>query len=191
MFTNNYIRFREMMFKGQDMSLQDCNGTSFTAHHRYSYGGDIGVSLCNAYCNAMSTAVANSNSGSYCSPGVYFGSGSTPAAKSDYKLESPITSGLTIVNPYIKNRAIPMETEEGKYSYVVAFSLQNTSSETINIYEIGLFGEADYYKSSSSTTHYAVLFNREVLDTPISIAPGEVKVITYKLTFNQTLNVET
>lgn len=189
MFTDNYIAYREMMFRNVKKTFVNCEGLSASnCEAQYSWTGDIGSVMTTAYCKEIpgqtNTTSKPSNKTSY--PGVYFGSGSTPATKSDHKLESPITSGLSITNP----GGASVDENNGRYTYILPFVVKNTSENEINIWEIGVFGEATYYKSSGSYYIQNVLFERTVLTEPITIAPGEAKLVTYYLAFNQILNVE-
>lgn len=175
MFTNNYMILQKSFFEGDNApKLTDENGSSKTA---YLY-------LQNAFANIAfgKNMAAVSLSGG----GVRFGSGSTPATKSDYCLASPITAGLSFTNgSLIWDTSVP-----GKYVAKVSHIVTNTSGAEINIYEIGLFGTCHANTTASSPVYFRALFERTVLTEPITIAPGESKMVTYKITFNQTLNVE-
>jgi hypothetical protein len=190
MFTNNYLTYREMMFFGStNKTFVNCEGISQTScSAEYSWWGDIGNVMTTAYCKEIvgQTSSSSKPTKKAAYSGVYFGTGSTPATKNDYKLESPITSGLSITNP----GGTSVDESNGRYTYVVPFLVKNTSEVEVNIWEIGVFGETIYYKSSGAYNVQNVLFERTVLSEPITIAPGEVKVVTYRLTINQTLNVE-
>ena len=185
MFTNNYTKYRKMKFWNEQTSFVDCIGNSVTGcTGEYNHCGEIGVAIKNAYCREMVNHQINSYTQASCLPGVYFGSGSTPATVDDYKLEHLITTGLTITNP----EEIVEQNENDDYYFTSYFILENTTDATINIYEIGLFGEV--LKYDKTLYHHAILFRRDVLGEPISIAPGEVKRIAYKLVYHQVLNVE-
>lgn len=188
MFTNNYETYRKMMFDGgYDVGFTDIAGNTVKATAQYSWYGGIGKNLYRAYCKTLkATGSSTGSSSEKCAPGIYFGAGSTPATKNDYTLESPITSGMTIVN----GSSYQTEEEtEGKKSCVAAYSLKNTSDSQINIWEIGIFGEVANY-SSPNYLGYLALFSRDVLNAPITLEPGEVKIIKLVMTYNQKLNVE-
>lgn len=114
--------------------------------------------------------------------GIYFGTGPTPAKVDDVTLESPITGGLEKVHSAVSF----VKEVDGRYSVCGQYTLKNTSGEPINIYEIGVV--VDIYTSSSEKK--PVLMERSVLSVPITIGYNETKTVTYKLTFNQALNVE-
>ena len=158
----------------------DTAGSSFSCNLSYLKNGFI-KSMDTARCREIATG---ETSGSY--PGVYFGTGSTPANKANYTLESPITSGLSISN----GTRLYVDEGNGIHSYHVTFAVKNTTESEINIYEIGLFSKIELNDSSTSAKHCLALMERTVLTEPITIAPGATKLVTYKITFNQTLNVE-
>lgn len=103
---------------------------------------------------------------------VSIGTGTTNVEKTDYKLESIISSGYTAsVEEKIINA--PSETDTSMYNVVT--NITNTSSsETIQFSEIGLFV---YCKSNS----FRYMIAREVFDAPITLAPGETKSFVLKL----------
>lgn len=179
MFTNNYIKFRDMMFIGSTSfgGFVAVDGTQFYGTCQYSYYGDIGNRMHLAKCQVMPT-----DSYSYVTErdnGIYFGSGSSPATKEDYKLEAPIASGLGISNPSYFTWVTPTS---GVYIATAAYAVTNTTDKDITIQEIGNFTNV----ANSQSRTYLVLMERTVLDEPIVIAPGESKLVTYKVTFNQT-----
>ena len=105
---------------------------------------------------------------------VSIGTGTTNVEKTDYKLESIISSGYTAsVEEKIINAASTTDTS----MYNVVTNITNTSSsETIQFSEIGLFVAAPTMGSS-----YVYMIAREVFDTPITLAPGETKSFVLKL----------
>lgn len=189
MFTNNYLKFKKFWFFNTSQSVVDFAGESRTytyGTNLYSVFADIGYYMDTARCRTIASGSSSNITMNGCNAGIYFGSGSTPAAKSDYTLVNPITSGLTITNP---SSLVYQEDGEGQHSYSASFILANTSDAEINIYEIGLFGQTAAY-SSGARYYYPILMERTVLTEPINIQPGESKLVTYKVTFNQTLNVD-
>lgn len=102
--------------------------------------------------------------------GIALGSGTTPPQKTDYKLESPITTGLT----YFGNNT--NQTNEIT-SWVQ--TVQNTSTAQITITEVGLFSQAG--KSIGCT----FLLTRTVLDTPVVLQPDEVKTFTITIDYSK------
>lgn len=188
MFTNNYIKYRKMMFASQTgISFAGFDGAITTGYAQQSYNGDIGVSIIYARCEKLSSATAESSAStitaSSVKKGVWFGRGATPPTADDYALEDVITSGLSIVNGSTFTISNP---SEGKYIIQASYTVTNTTEEEIIIREIGLFGGVAFYGNSSNNRACPVLFERQVLDEPITIPAGAAKVITYKITVNQT-----
>lgn len=182
MFTNNYIKFRDMMFIGSSSyeGFVSSSGTSYRAHAQYSSSGDIGAYMHQARCRDILTGEASSMNSSY--PGIYFGSGTAEPTRDDYRLESQITSGLSIVNPSGFAWSIGAE---GRRHATATFTVTNSSSDEITISEVGYYSPL----SSSSSKYYQVLMERQVLSEPIVIQPGEAKIVTYELVFNQSSGV--
>jgi hypothetical protein len=189
MFTNNYIAFQHNRFfnvsgPGAGYSIGDVTvhgqnltsvrGTTISSSLDKSVAADLGRCL-KGKCMPLLTADASSASAA--NGGLYFGSGTTPATKEDITLESLIASGLTIANGniFFENDA------NGRHVISVDNVLTNTTDAPITISEIGLISGV----ANSSSKYTQVLFERTVLSSPITIAPGESKLITYKITFNQ------
>ena len=121
--------------------------------------------------SSMASYSANNNYA-----GVCFGTGTTPADINDYNIEAPITTGLTVATP---SKTTQNETDNYK-EYTGTYGVTNTTSSDITITEIGLKGLV--YSDNSSST--AILVDRTVLDTPITIPAGQSKQITYTIRFN-------
>lgn len=196
MFTNNYITYQRDIFENSDnvtgaTKLVDAAGTQQNAFRMYFACTGIGGWMKKARCKEIVGYESSSTLNKDTYPGVYFGTGSTPANKSDYKLESPITSGLAITNP---SALAWTEDGNGKYTVSADFVIRNTTEAEINIYEIGLFSPCssnyNYTAPNNSMSVYYALMERTVLTEPITIPAGGTKMVTYKITFNQTLNVE-
>ena len=188
MFTQNYINLKKALFEvgantSYTIQFTKVAGDKLTFVTTSNVqAGELGYHLKNGVCGNLSE-IGYSNTSFNVMCGVFFGSGSTPATKNDYKLESPITSGLSIASP---NSLSWDNSIEGRYICSASFTIQNTTDADINIYEIGLFTPI----LSTSSSYYSVLMERTVLTEPITITAGGTRIVNYKLTFNQTLNVE-
>lgn len=164
MFTKNYIEFKKAVFLGglSYGSFIDMNEASVSPA---DFGtADIGAMMRTARCR---TPAANYG-------GVYFGTGATPAKRSDIKLEAVITTGLTITN----SGNTLLAYENGVGTATSSYTVKNYTESEITIKEIGC------YTTFGSSKTSPVLFERTVLDEPITIPPGVTKLVTYKLTFN-------
>lgn len=166
MFTEQYIHFRKQLFVSvADSSYQSYtafDGSTFTVQSGSIWSHDFGACMY-AQCRALAAGWA----------GVWFGTGATPAKKADISLESVITSGLEIASG-----AVPLfsEPSAGVYEVSGTYAVKNTTDADITISEVGYFG-------SFGASYKPVLYERTVLDMPITIEPGLTKTITYKLTF--------
>ena len=190
MFTNNYIKYRELMFYnggyGSYKYLKSVGGTDAACHAGQGIYTEIGSWMPQGQCRAVVEKITGQTGPGNLYSGVYFGSGTTPPTKADYKLESVITSGLKITST-----PLSLGGSNGEYSAKATFILENTSSNDISVSEIGIItpfcaeGKNSYIVA---TTYYNTLMERSVLDTPVVIAPGEIKTITYKITFNQSVS---
>lgn len=183
MFTNNFVNLRKMLFRADpyygsgSFNVKLPNGQSFAIGAAGCTYSDVGGSMVWGRCQELPAVAGNATATGY---GIYFGTGSTPATKDDYRLENPITSGLTITNPSSiseKNEA------DGIYSVEASFIVNNTSGAEVNIWELGVFTPVG--KASTTSGCWAALMDRVVLDSPVIIPNGGTKMITYKLTFNR------
>ena len=104
---------------------------------------------------------------------VLFGSGTTPPTPNDIKIESVVSVGITMPGSVSFN--LTDEYMEASCTYGV----QNTSSNDITISEIALYGLATFPALSCT-----LMYDRTVLDTPITIPAGQSKQITYTIRFN-------
>lgn len=194
MLLSNYDSYRKLMFSGGDSDIDvhpeylpmlNTNGAEMRLmpySAMYSYFGDFGYWLNNAKCTTFPLGGTTVQSPGYSSAGVWFGSGSTPATKADYKLESPIESGLSITNP---TRYTFVDSGD-KWEYSASYVLTNTTAADINIYEIGVVTLVGI----GSSKYHHVLMERTVLTEPITVPAGGAKLLTLKLTQNNVLNVE-
>lgn len=98
---------------------------------------------------------------------MQFGTGSTAADYEDYQLETPITSGLSIVSGAGTLTApSAFDAVTHKYSSTRTFTINNSSASSITINELGIFVSS-------------VLCYREVLGSPITIDPGESVTVSF------------
>ena len=165
MFTDNYIKFREMLFKATYANMVCVDGTELTGlSGGANWGLDFGAHMNHA------NGVSNNT-------GVYFGTGTTPPQKTDYKLENELDSAsLSVAEP---TAGVFNTLGAGKYECMGSYTVKNITDADITIAEVGY-----YAMIKSGNLYYKTLFERTVLASPVTIPAGQVKVITYKLTFN-------
>lgn len=149
--------------------VKDLQGTAYTSGYAStSYAGSLVSGL--LFQNAI---VAKAHNTLIASRGICLGSGTTPATIDDYKLENPITTGFSasVVRQY-----------DAQYNSTFVITLTNTSADDIVIGEIGYVGDAHYGAGNSYAAY--VLFDRTVLDSPITIPAGGIGQITYTIRLN-------
>ena len=170
MFTNNFRKMMQALFAGASVSgFYNLAGEQKTIKGDGSYFGE----------NLRMPGHYLKNAKLYDgSSGLFFGTDPTPATMDDYKLGAPISSGISIVNPSAFARTENADNDTA--TYTAAYTVTNTGSSEVNIYEVGIVSPSCL--GSSGTTYY-FLMEHTVLEEPITIAPSETKVITYKLTF--------
>lgn len=114
--------------------------------------------------------------------GIRLGTGTTAPTENDYSLESVITSGLSasINNSSIRNSSGNIET-------IFAVTVTNTSASNITIGEIGYYGVQPMYDSegSSSSSNHNVMYDRTLLNAPVTISAGDSATINYRVTANE------
>ena len=183
MFTQNYINFKKALFEmgsnnllyisfirpsGEQLTFINSSGIA---------AGELGTHMKNGLCKNIGTS-GHDKTYFGTMDGIYFGSGTTPATKDDYTLESPITSGLSISSPTTLSYG---NSSDGIHTCSAAFTIANTTDSDISISEVGLFTPIN----STSGSYYSVLMERTVLTEPITIPSGGTKIVNYKITFNQ------
>ena len=154
---------------GTDVSVYYCllGGNSYSSPS-YGYGIRYGM-------RSGRTGAPKSSLGS--GYGVYFGTGTTPAALTDITMEAPI-SNISVTSP----SDIVWGVYDSYYELSSTFGVQNTSSTgSYAISEIGLF--VQHQSSSNSTSAKTIMIEHTILSNPITLAPLEAKQITYTVRF--------
>lgn len=104
--------------------------------------------------------------------GVHFGSGDTPPTLDDYCLVNEITTLKGV------GCSCAIHTKGNRHELDMFYTVQNTGAESVTVREVGWVAP-NQVSTYSSTTNF--LFDRTVLDAPVTIAPGETAVIKYTL----------
>ena len=104
---------------------------------------------------------------------VLFGSGTTPPTPNDTKIESVVSVDTTMPESVSCN--LTDEYMEATCTYGV----RNSKSNDITISEIALYALATFPALSCT-----LMYDRTVLDEPITIPAGQSKQITYTIRFN-------
>ena len=111
----------------------------------------------------------------YNTPGVVFGDGDTPVSFDDYKLSGNVVdtiTGTAAINHAVDDNGI---TSTGLYT------LTNTSDTEITIREVGLFSRVSLSPTGGIKP---VMYERTVLDSPVTIPAGGVGQVTYTIRMN-------
>ena len=132
--------------------------------------------------NMYQTECANSSEWQLCGgkSKIVFGTGSTPAKYTDYKLENPITEGITGVEYYV---AKSYNEDSNNYESIITATFTSTIDTTIS--EVGVVKSicnvSSYSDYEYPSYYYNVLAAREVLDTPIDVKAGETFTVSMKI----------
>ena len=166
MLTKNYYVIDQYFRTGRTYSasyVYDVNNSSRSLNNNYTnYWGLLYY--------ASNIGVGDISTGTY---GIRMGSGTRAPALTDINLESPIVSGLSIINNPVLSRVAFSDHVE----YPISFVVRNKTSEDITVSELGMFIRAD-------NSNAGILLDRTVLDVPVVIPAGERRMITYTFVFN-------
>lgn len=111
---------------------------------------------------------------------VGFGSGNTEVTEDDYKLESFISSGLSLVSSSCSGTVVMDADKNGSTrTCAVEMIIKNTSTENLTIAEIGFYQTIFYSKNS----YYNFLLHREVLDSPVVMEPNSTLTLAFDFSF--------
>lgn len=111
---------------------------------------------------------------------MVFGTGTTPAKYTDYKLENPITEGITGVEYYFVRS---YNEDSNNYESIITATFTSTIDTTIT--EVGLvksiFDSDNASWAEQASHYYNVLAAREVLETPLDVKAGETFTVSMKI----------
>jgi hypothetical protein len=116
------------------------------------------------------------------SAGISIGTGSTAASEDDYNLEATITSGVNVVLTGTSYGA-----ENPWFPYIkYDLTITNTGANPLVVTEVGYKQTflTSQILGSGRTESSILLLDRCVLDTPVTIAPGDAGIVTYRLQTN-------
>lgn len=133
------------------------------------------IKLCykvNAYSTASLHYLRNSLS-DYAGPVI--GTGTTAPTVDDYCLSGDV------ITTFMASANITKEDTEDGSIITAVYTITNTGDSAFTVGEIGLLSSA---QSGYRDLKYKVLFERTVLDSPVTIEAGGVGVVTYTLRLN-------
>ena len=118
------------------------------------------------------------------SSGISIGTGTTPPTEDDYNLEETISSGVNVALTGTSYGAESPWFPFIKYDLTIT----NTGANPLVVTEVGYKQNVRTTKviGSTSSANTVVLLDRCVLDTPVTIAPGDAGIVTYRLQTNPT-----
>lgn len=115
---------------------------------------------------------------------VCFGTGTTPSTENDYKLETQITSGISLVTEetsITNNIYLNEDKTEMTRIATVRVCAKNTTSNSLTIGEIG------FLQAPKGTTSGAVMIHHEVFENPVVIEVGAIATFEFTFTFKNQL----
>lgn len=168
MINNNVKKFFQVGTSGGSVYGVNINGvqTSYTLNENYVF-----MALCAR--NAANPGAALSLPyGGAC---VVVGFGDTAEAPDDYGLaDGNYNNARLAVANYGKNTFVP-----GDIISIYAGYTNNTGSNVI-VKELGIIGNPTGNSQASGGNNVCLLF-RKVLETPVTIAPGETYIFSYRV----------
>ena len=186
MFLKNFYMLAPGAFdkKYHDVSVVDTSGNTVTAKYDTNYitswfptyidnnsniapySGSLAF-LSNETVLYYNTSSVNYDVGKW---GVILGDGDTAPTVSDYSLSG------NIITDFTGSTSILASASSESVSIIANYTLTNTGATAFTVKEIGITR-----KSSSYSPVGRVLLIRDVLSTPVTIAPGDTGVVTYKI----------
>lgn len=107
--------------------------------------------------------------------GALFGTGNTPPTMNDYWLSG---TAITTLSGTV---AFNASFDNGKATTTATYTLTNTGDSDVTISEVGLVGNL-YGGTGNTSASWAAMFERTVLDTPVTIPAGGIGQVTYSIT---------
>ena len=165
MLTRNWYRFISYFISCKDNTNVPKFKSVKGAETVIATNNALNIYSINEMCKTLRTEyVSGSGAG-----GVYFGTGDTPPTLDDYKLSGDVISGISAsVDIVCTDGNIDSEYAEIKIVYTVT----NSNGEEITIKEVAL------------ATSSAIMIDRTVLDTPVTIPAGGIGQVTYTIRMN-------
>lgn len=172
---------------GRGYSVQVTDGTTRTDGPTQSKGSSNESGLCIGYGRYESTAVTGNYfpSDGYVNTGgtnttaqttLVIGSGTTPATVDDYKLETPITTLTPIAATTLckdKDTGDTLSPTE----FTITTTYRNDTDAAVTVNEVGIMIPAGY-RSTVGNSLSSCLIYREVLATPVTVEPGQIRTFT-------------
>lgn len=174
MFTKNWYKAMGARITNKVDSYKSLTGATKTMNNPYLAYYDELVSSPTGNASAlpnMHRVLASADSYG----GVILGTGTTPPTKDDYCLSGEIITGFAVsagFNNLIDDNGCTIEA---------IYTLTNTSGADFTVGEIGLIANPS---GTSSAKADKALYERTVIEPPITVPAGGVGVINYKIRMN-------
>ena len=166
MFTRNWYKALAAHFAGVGSSVKQCINVNGNMSQCASNTNGVSIKLLGTGNSpSLEKACTSLISGGY---GVAFGTGTTPPTVDDIKLSGDFITGLSC------SAATSYDWQDGYVDFIGIYTLTNTTAADITIGEVALM-------CSTSQYDYPVMFERTVLDTPVTIPAGGIGVIDYSI----------
>ena len=165
MLTNNFRKILNYMFKNTRLVVED----NMVGLDGKILGHANGDSIPSAWLNTSKQAILTSDTSATQGVFIAYGKGNNSATSNDYNLESEITD-LTLLGNSVSI------TDNG---YIVSSIVKNTLGGSITVKELGVFETS----KSEYGDRQTFMLTRNVLETPITIKPNEIKTFTVTINF--------
>lgn len=194
MWTRNYYNLLTAMFLADDpgdssgapasyqppIRVRRLNGNYFTpnvlTNVQSAYSASMGRMLGCLMLDKLGAVLISSNTtNNDYNMGILIGSGSTPATYEDYQLDTLITSGITLVTSTGTLTETAFDSDTHLMTSKRSFTINNSGGSSVTVSEIGL--SIGCYSLNSSNHGFQTLVYREVLDEPVTLAPGESMIL--------------
>lgn len=161
-------------------SVSNTCGLTFGYGRYYSDSNNTAVMI------SPSGSVSTSSGGTKDQTTLVVGSGTTPVTDDDYKLDVPITT-LTAVCATTSCKTLNTKDKLSPTTFVISTTYRNNTDSPVVVKEIGIMIPVGYANSSTSNDNAlsSCLIYREVLETPVTIEPNQLR------TFSITTDVAT
>lgn len=164
----------------RDKSMSNTCGLTLGYGRFYTDSNNTGLMI------PSSGSVASVTSGITSQTTLVIGSGTTPVTDDDYKLDVPITT-LTAVSATTSCKTEDTGEKLSPTTFVISTTYRNDTEAPVTVKEIGIMipvGFSSNYSNNPNAISSCLIY-REVLETPVTIEPNQLR------TFSITTDVAT
>jgi hypothetical protein len=169
MFTKNWYKVIARPATGAtDIMFKNTKGNEVASA---SFSGNVNLSTEGGYYN--NPTMLNMQTSFSGRSGVVIGTGTTPPTIDDYRLAGDF------IQTYTFNTSLTKQADADGVTVTALYTITNTGSKEFTIGEIGLFANPIANNASDMC-----LYDRTVLETPITIPAGGIGQVTYTIRMN-------